>query len=52
MRDFMETLRASGLQTGGPPSLGASEKQAFANQLDGYISRMQRAARDAVIPKT
>jgi uncharacterized protein YaiI (UPF0178 family) len=52
MRDFMETLRASGLQTGGPPSLGASEKQAFANHLDGYISRMHRAAGDAVIAKT
>ena len=52
MRDFMETLRASGLQTGGPPSLGASEKQAFANHLDGYISRMQRAPGDAVIAKT
>ena len=52
MRDFMETLRASGVQTGGPPPLGASEKQAFANQLDRYIGRIQRAVQDVVTPKT
>ncbi len=34
MRDFMDTLRGSGIQTGGPPPLGPTEKQQFANHLD------------------
>lgn len=38
MRDFMETLRASGVDTGGPPTLGPRERQAFANQLDRFLS--------------
>ncbi|GAA3536635.1 YaiI/YqxD family protein [Zobellella aerophila] len=37
MRDFMDTLRASGVQTGGPPSLSQSDRQAFANQLDNLL---------------
>ncbi len=43
MRDFMDTLRASGVQSGGPPSPGAQEKQAFANALDRYLSQCRRA---------
>lgn len=39
MRDFMETMRASGIQTGGPPPLGQREKQAFANHLDRLINQ-------------
>ena len=39
MRDFMDTLRSSGIQTGGPPPLGASDKQNFANHLDRYLTR-------------
>lgn len=38
MRDFMETLRASGVQTGGPPPLSQSDRQAFANQLDKLLN--------------
>ena len=34
MRNFMETLRNSGVETGGPASLSAADRQAFANQLD------------------
>ncbi len=41
MRDFMDTLRGSGIQTGGPPPLGPTEKQQFANHLD----RLFHAAR-------
>jgi len=41
MRDFMDTLRSSGVQTGGPPALGQAEKQAFANQLDRFLARYQ-----------
>lgn len=37
LRDFMDTLRSSGVQTGGPPSLGATERRQFANQLDKWL---------------
>lgn len=37
MRDFMDTLRGSGIQTGGPPPLGASDRQKFANHLDRLL---------------
>lgn len=42
MRDFMDTLRASGIQSGGPPPLGDREKQAFANALDVFLARTKR----------
>lgn len=37
MRDFMDTMRASGVHTGGPSALGPQEKQAFANALDRWL---------------
>lgn len=37
MRDFLDTLRGSGIQTGGPSALGSGEKQAFGNQLDKWL---------------
>ena len=42
IRDFMETLRASGVQSGGPAAMTKSDRQAFANQLDRLISRALR----------
>ena len=36
-RDFMDTLRASGIQTGGPSALSKSDRQNFANQLDKLL---------------
>ena len=39
MRDFMETLRSSGVDTGGPPALNQSDRKAFANHLDKIISQ-------------
>ncbi|WP_198266600.1 YaiI/YqxD family protein [sulfur-oxidizing endosymbiont of Gigantopelta aegis] len=39
MRDFMDTMRSSGVQTGGPPPLSQSDRQAFANHLDTFITR-------------
>jgi len=44
MRDFMDTLRASGVQTGGPPALNQADRQAFANQLDGWLARRANPA--------
>ena len=37
MRDFMDTMRASGVNTGGPPPLSQSDRMAFANQLDRLL---------------
>lgn len=42
MRDFMDTLRSSGIQTGGPPPLDQGDRQAFANQLDRWLARVGR----------
>jgi len=39
MRDFMDTMRASGVQTGGPPAISQSDRQAFANQLDKFLAK-------------
>lgn len=39
MRDFMDTLRASGINTGGPSVLNARDIQAFANQLDKLLTQ-------------
>lgn len=38
MRDFMETLRASGVDTGGPAAFSQSDRKAFANQLDKFLA--------------
>ncbi len=42
MRDFMETLRASGVQTGGPPAMSRGDRQAFANSLDRFLTQHTR----------
>jgi hypothetical protein len=39
MRDFMDTLRASGINTGGPAALNQSDRLAFANSLDKFLAR-------------
>lgn len=39
MRDFMDTLRSSGVNTGGPAALSKSDIQAFANQLDAFLAK-------------
>lgn len=38
MRNFMDTLRSSGVDTGGPPAFSQSDRQAFANQLDRFLA--------------
>lgn len=42
MRDFMDTLRASGIQTGGPDSLSSRDRQHFAAELDKWWLEVQR----------
>ena len=40
IRDFMASLRDSGVETGGPDPYGQAEKQAFANALDRTLTRL------------
>ena len=39
MRNFMDELRGSGVETGGPPSFGQKERFKFANELDKFIAQ-------------
>jgi hypothetical protein len=39
MRDFMDTLRASGIDTGGPSALSQSHRKQFATHLDTFLAR-------------
>jgi uncharacterized protein YaiI (UPF0178 family) len=39
MRDFMDVLRGSGVDTGGPASFSQADRQAFANQLDRLLAK-------------
>jgi hypothetical protein len=39
MRDFMDTMRASGINTGGPPALNQSDRKAFADHLDKLLTQ-------------
>jgi len=42
MRDFMDTLRSSGIDTGGPPALNQQDRQLFANKLDQFLAKHKR----------
>ena len=44
VRDFMDTLRASGIDTGGPPTLSRSDRQSFASHLDKLLTKYARNA--------
>src|SRR4051812_6994695 len=39
MRNFMDSLRASGVETRGPPAFTHADRQSFASQLDRFITR-------------
>ena len=39
MRDFMDTMRASGIESSGPPPLNQRDRQQFANNLDKLIQK-------------
>jgi uncharacterized protein YaiI (UPF0178 family) len=39
VRNFLDELRGSGVNTGGPPALSQRERQMFANQLDRLLAR-------------
>ena len=42
MRDFMDTMRASGVQTGGPATLNQRDRQQFANELDKWLRAQKK----------
>ena len=39
MRDFMDTLRGSGIHTGGPATLSQGDRKSFANHLDRFLTQ-------------
>ena len=39
VRDFMDALRESGVDTGGPPALSQSDRKTFADNLDKFLAR-------------
>jgi hypothetical protein len=39
MRNFMDELRSTGMNTGGPATLNQKDRQAFANQLDRFLAQ-------------
>ncbi|MBX3705778.1 MAG: YaiI/YqxD family protein [Pseudomonadales bacterium] len=43
MRDFLDTMRSSGVHTGGPAPLTTSDRKTFADQLDRLLARRPRA---------
>jgi uncharacterized protein len=43
MRNFMDSLRGAGVQTGGPDAFSQRDRQAFANQLDSLLARYKPA---------
>ena len=42
MRDLLDELRGSGIETGGPAAFNAGDRQAFANQLDRFLAKSGR----------
>jgi uncharacterized protein YaiI (UPF0178 family) len=44
VRDFMDTLRSNGIDTGGPPALTQRDRQSFANNLDKLLTSYARKA--------
>ncbi|MGB0467654.1 MAG: YaiI/YqxD family protein [Pontibacterium sp.] len=42
MRDFMDSLRSSGIDTGGPGAFSHSDRQQFANKLDRFLAKYQK----------
>ncbi|MCS0306799.1 YaiI/YqxD family protein [Vibrio diabolicus] len=42
IRDFMETMRSSGIQTGGPAALSQTDRREFANHLDRILAKFKK----------
>lgn len=46
MRDFMDTMRSSGIMTGGPAAFSAQDRQSFANTLDRWLTAVKKSRAD------
>ena len=44
LRDFLDTMRASGVQTGGPDAFSQADRKAFASELDRFLARYCKPA--------
>ena len=42
MRDFMDNLRSSGIQTGGPAPMSTAEQREFARHLDRFLAAQSK----------
>lgn len=42
MRDFLDTMRASGADTGGSAAMSQSDRQQFANKLDRFLAKAKK----------
>lgn len=42
MRNFMDSLRSGGVETGGPAAFSAADRQTFANRLDGLLRKLKQ----------
>jgi uncharacterized protein YaiI (UPF0178 family) len=45
MRTFMDELRSSGVDTGGPAPFSHADRQQFANQLDRHLTKYRQQSR-------
>ncbi len=43
MRDFLDTMRSSGIHTGGPPALNKTDRQRFAARLDTLLTQQVKS---------
>lgn len=43
MRNFMDTLRSSGVETGGPQALSNNDRQVFARQLERWLGQQSHS---------
>jgi uncharacterized protein YaiI (UPF0178 family) len=42
MRNFMDELRSTGVDTGGPSALSHGDRKAFANALDRFLAKQRK----------
>ncbi len=42
VRNFLEELRGSGVQTGGPPAFSQADRKQFADRLDAFLQKQPR----------
>jgi uncharacterized protein YaiI (UPF0178 family) len=45
LRNFMDELRSTGMETGGPPAFSQTDRRTFANQLDRFLARRSTGQR-------